>query len=247
MDRDLPGMALNLADLAALAPASERTRRLYRLARRIFAAPPWQSVQGVERQAPAPAAHRQTPPPSIAARVGQRLRWRRADPPVDAPDQQPPDARIIAALRLAQPRLTDAAFAEQIRPLVDAFAQSGGPDLSADNPLPNQPSLPDAPVGDGSLLADDEAEANLPQTTTQETSPADRRYPGYTICSTRWDQTLDAKQLYQPDDALNLQHIDETNRQQARRLALRLQRRLCAAGSSTRTRAVSTAVAWHAC
>ena len=232
--RDLPGMALNLADLAALAPANDRTRRLYRLARRMLATPPGQATQSEEQQAPAPPPApqkpRSTPPHAMATRIARRLGWYRARPPVEAPDQGPPDERIVATLRQTLNNLTDATtFAEQVRPLVEELARSAGPDPIADTQPSTQPLLPEDAEEDGNLIPDNDAEANRMAANSPEPLPADRRYAGYAIYSTLWDQTLDARQLYRPSDALNLQQIDETDQQQARRLALRLQRRLLAA------------------
>jgi len=97
-----------------------------------------------------------------------------------------------------------------------------------------EPSPDEAqPHPDDEASPDDESDAlnetASPAAGATEGPPVDRRYPGYAIFTRRWDQVLDAAQLYQPGDALNLRPIPEPDQLQARRLALRLQRRLLAA------------------
>lgn len=286
--RELPGMALNLADLEALAPAGRTAARLHRLARHgLASAPSTAEVRclqngpdilesdnavpdAAESDAVAPAtATRQTsgqtsdqagetpghPPgpswpaagdPSLATAttgaarpVGTPLLTRllgslRLRPAGQGAPPGPTEAEIVAALRQARPWLTDAAaFAAAVRPLVRALALSA--DLAAEGDRPvSGPSPPpvlglDAESDEAPPVQEAETGNDGALNGPAGTSAPDRRYPGYAIFSTRWDQTLAAAQLYQPGDALNLQALAEDDRRQARRLALRLQRRLLAA------------------
>ena len=267
--RELPGMALNLADLEALAPAGRRAARLHRLARHTLASPPVtaeavrgedeRETQGQEvadrqeqdradgipgqdfgQSRPGPgdpsepfatgnAVHLVRAP--LITRLLASVRRRPAGPG-GAPG--PTDAEIVAALRLAHLRLTDAAaFAEAVRPLVRALALSADQETAGDHPVSGSSPQPipglDAESDDASQVQDIETGNDPAPTGTNELLPADRRYPGYAIFSTRWDQTLAAAALYQPGDALHPHDLAEGERHQARRLALRLQRRLLAA------------------
>lgn len=267
--RELPGMALNLADLDAIAPAGRRAARLHRLARHTLASPPV-TAEGVRREDEREtqgqeAADRQEPdradgipghdfgrswpgpgdPPEPFATdntvhrvrvplITRLLASMRRRPAGLGGAPGPTDAKIVAALRLAQLRLTDAAaFAEAVRPLVRALALSADQETAGDHPVSGPSPQPllglDAESDDASQVQEMETGNDPAQTGADEMSPADRRYPGYAIFSTRWDQTLAAAQLYQPGDALHLHDLEEGERRQARRLALRLQRRLLAA------------------
>jgi cobaltochelatase CobT len=233
--RELPGMALNLADLDALAPAGQTAARLHRLARLSLASPPIMAAATLGEDERDTAGSDTVgklgaAPPARTPFFTRLLASVRPRPVGQGAPPGPTDAEIVAALRLARPRLTDAAaFVEAVRPLVRALALSVAGDTAGDRPVPGPAPLTvlslDAESDDASLVQEAETGNDLARTH----SAADRRYPGYAIFSTRWDQTLTAAALYQPGDALHPHDLEEGERRQARRLALRLQRRLLAA------------------
>lgn len=226
--RDLPGMALNLSDLAGLEPADRRLTGLHRLARRILAAPTAAEAE------PASGARPVASPSGGLLPLVSRW-WRRARPVTEAATG-PANAHIAQVLDQARPSLADpAAFAERVHRLVRELALAAAADpanksvATASRPQPPLPSPPrDEVPYDAAPTPDEGAETALTHAGDGATSPTDRRYPGYAIYATKWDQTLEAKQVYRPADAANLQGITETDQRQARRLALRLQRRLLA-------------------
>jgi cobaltochelatase CobT len=214
--RDLPGMALNLSEIAGLAPADPQAASLYRLARQLFAEPIASS-------------------PASDAGTDDTFAPLRGVPVARAPSE----ARIASRLGPARLSLADAAaFAERVLPLVRELALAAVGDTGNPSSAPVRPGpapLPTRPKdAEGDAMADDartppDSETETPPAGTAYGVPADRRYPGYAIYATRWDETLDAAQLYRPGDAGNLRQIPEADQRQARRLALRLQRRLLAA------------------
>lgn len=269
--RDLPGMALNLADVAPLAPTGGRATSLYGLARRVFDGPlsianPDETAAREGPESPCLNGFTEDPgrfgPEQPAVRdqtgvLGALLRRLRgglglraamdagADDRTDAPrrvrpGRAPSAARIAEHLEQARAILADAdGFAERILPLVRELTLAAADDQS---PLTaaarRQGSIsPPAMPGDAEFDPPDGAQTNPDDEAETTDTPAgavdgitpDRHYPGYATYSRRWDQLLDAAQLYQPSDALNLRQIPEPDQRQARRLALRLQRRLVAA------------------
>lgn len=237
--RDLPGMASNLSDLDSLAPAGARTARLHRLARSALTGQDpgeGDDASGVATMDIGDRAvtGRELEPatePGATGRLRTLLaRWRPRAAVAAARMAWPTDARIVRTLSQARPSLGDAAaFADQVIPLVRALALAADADghtLSATPPQPpsrqeeSQPIVNDESASEPELAAQGDPDA---------VAVDDRRYPGYMVYSTRWDQTLDAARLCRPGDTLRLQQIPASDQRVARRLALRLQRRLMTA------------------
>lgn len=236
--RDLPGMALNLSDLAGLEPTDRRAARLHRLARRILAAPLEADAEeaegdGAERSARdgrvtgLAAESPVVASPSGGLRALVRL-WQRRALPVTAEAAGPSDARIVRVLDQARSCLADAAaFAEQVFPLVRELTLAATTDATP--PRPNSPPLREETQDDGPPIPDEEVESDPAQAGDEQISPIDRRYPDYAIYSNHWDRTQAAARLCAPGDAMNPQGLDDSDRRRAYRLAQQLQRKLLTA------------------
>jgi cobaltochelatase CobT len=214
---DLPGMALNLAQLQHLQTPHEPWNAIYLIARYAFNTGDTDQI-----------GQRILDEPSQKPRSWwQRFRHT----PLAKP--RPTEAQITHTLCQAPPLLTDGLqFAHAVLPLVQALAahHAGPPAGKARAPgtphhRPNAKPQHDhhraatqpAPATDGA------ASASLKQTA------AEAAYPGYKVFSSQWDEEGPASCWFQPQDAQALHQLDTLDQGKTRQLALRLQRRLLAA------------------
>lgn len=225
--RDLPGMATNLAPRPPELPSESLSGQMYRLAMTHFASP-----QAANAETTATAAFINLPNPTpvpAQARGRWRWLWRRETVP-GQPDLPTPE-HISTELQAARRFLDDeTAFAERVRPLVEALAAAlpaGSPGSQQfDNLRVGQDSSVDpesavSPAEDGAALDSVDGSALKTELGTQSSS--------YRIFSRRWDQEVFAERLVQAGDYPGLSSLPEVDRLKARRLALELRRRLMAA------------------
>jgi cobaltochelatase CobT len=219
--RDLPGMARNLGHPEVLSPADPTMSRLYQAARRIFAG---QADTVASILTPTEQTQALTGP--RLSLFGLRWPWQKVRASLKVTPAPPSDADIAKALIAARNLLADGpAFAEALRPLVKALSDLGV------RIAPRSPTQPDDAVADADILSTEErpsAAIERPGGLIRDFTRTDA-FPGYTVFSRAWDEEHPAAHWYRPNDAAALQGLDTLDRQQVRRLAHRLQRRLLAA------------------
>lgn len=226
--RELPGMALNLtldADGAGHSGA-----RLHALARRVFAtAPGHETLVEAAHAAETPG----TPVEPGAPRSGKPPWWapwrrRAAAVPADAPGALPPDEQLRTQLQGLRPWLHDpASFLQQARPLLRRLVDAAGRPAPEAGECARAAPLRPAERGEGRPQQAPAGEQGAPLS-ARKAAPA-TRHPGYAVFSDAWDEVLPASALLAADARLHLPGLSAAERQRARRLARRLQRRLLAA------------------
>ncbi len=230
--RDLPGMASNLKPSPAGSGAANSGDRIYRLA--------MAELSGAGQRTVGETTLASTPPQRNApAQDRTRSLWQWLRRPQSGPEAPGfPDLEFISAeLREARHLVDDeAAFAERIRPLVQALA-AAGPDIppemlardqpGAENDTPARAAEPEVDDTTASDKAPDEPAA--PETST----PTESDGFVYRVFSRRWDQEIPAERLFHAGEDWDANCLPECDRRQARRLALALQRRLTAARLDT--------------
>lgn len=219
--RHLPGMARNLGHPEVLSPADPTMARLYQAARGILAG-------RVDKNAPIlNLAGKQLAPRSARFPLfGLRWPWLAAPAVRDDPAVSLSDKDIAEALTTARDLLTDGLrFAKAVHPLVQALAGPNGRDT------PGSPVAPDNAVADADSASTDEqsdAAVERPGRTNRDFTRTEA-FPDYAVFSRAWDEEHPAAHWYRPEDAAALHGLNTLDRQQVRRLAHRLQRRLLAA------------------
>jgi len=220
--RHLPGMARNLGHPEVLSPADPTMARLYQAARQIFSG---QTDTATSILMPVGKNHvRNAPRFSL---FGLRWPWLASPAGQDDPPVPVNDAQIAEALAAARSFLTDGPrFASTLHPLVRALAGLH------DHGTPGNPAKPEGDAApDSDLVSDDEhpdAMIERPGRPNREFTHTDA-FPDYAVFSRAWDEEHPASHWYRPDDAATLLGLNTLDRQQVRRLAHRLQRRLMAA------------------
>ncbi len=206
----LPGMARNLSDLEQIAPHLPLTADLYRAARDVFAGD----------------TNPQRPIFSQPAGLRQRLRaWQQyRQLALD-------DTEMLGHLRTAATHLNAPSdFARSLRPLITALSRlplaANDSAVSADSP--GSALMPDPSKVDENQPGEDQSAQPRPGEDDQEPEVL-RAFPGYAIFSTAFDQLGSARQWLQAGDEERLKMLMSPDRQQIRRIARKLQRRLQAA------------------
>lgn len=213
---ELPGIAHNLANPVATAPADKEMAALYRAARLAF--------QGL------PANHDILPasiplgaPKSLFQRTLRKV-LRQPEPAQVSPTIS--DEELKEGLRLAAHHLQDSsAFATSVAPIVQQlgmfFSQSQTPhsltiSQSVDENQDIEEDEPDA---------DELTESGL----ANELAERDDQKQHYAVFSRHWDTTQPASYWLQHSDIEALKELHQLDRRRIKQLAHRLQRRLLAA------------------
>lgn len=219
--RHLPGMARNLGHPEVLSPADPTMARLYQSARRVFAGKSDATLSILM-----PTGQNQARSAPRLSLFGLRWPWQSA--PATRENARVPvtDSDITEALTTVRNLLTDGPhFAEALHPLIKALAGLPGRDAQRS---PTQPDVAEADANSVSNEEQPDAAIERPGGPNPDFTRTDA-FPGYAVFSRAWDEEHPASHWYRPDDAAALEGLNTLDRQQVRRLAHRLQRRLLAA------------------
>lgn len=214
--RELPGIAHNLANPVATAPANNEMAALYQAARLAFQSLP------VDHDI-LPASIPLDAPPSLLKRALKQMLGQTA--PVQAPAPIN-DEEIKEGLRLAAHHLQDSsAFATYVAPMVQQlalfFTQSHAP-----RSLTIRQDVDVHHDRDEDEPHDDElAESGL----ANELAERDDQKQHYAVFSRHWDTTQPASYWLQSSDIEALKELHQLDQRRIKQLAHRLQRRLLAA------------------
>ena len=213
----LPGMASNLRQADAIAPADGAMASLYQASRAIFAG----------QHYPSPILET-TPnkPTNRLAWLTSLLPTAKADNGRHAPQAPLLDDDVVEALTRASQHLEQGhAFAETVAPIIQQIAH-----YYADTPHAQITLHGNA--RHGTEQEDPSAKlttAGQPQPADDEQAERTDRLQGYVVYSRAWDEQQPASYWYRNEDALALKQLDTPDRRRIRQLAHRLQRRLMAA------------------
>lgn len=210
---DLPGMASNLAGREYREADNDAQRRLYRVARQVFAFHP--PTEPLLVSPPKGGAH------GWSSRLVRSLISRRRDATNEPSDQDPAERQLLSALQAAAEHLDDSqGFTDG---LVELIAQ-----LAAYYPF--ETASEGEPDGsDGGDQEGEQGEERAGATLSEELAARDDRRQGYAVFSRQWDQEHPASRWATAEDARALRLLSTLDRRRVRQLAHRLQRKLMAA------------------
>lgn len=215
--QELPGMAHNLAQPTATAPANEEMAALYRAARFAF--------QGL----PQPDKILSSSPMNQSSKgllkrtLGQLLGHQS---PASQPSHSLTDNQLQASLLEAAHHLEDSVtFAQVVAPLVEQLTHFYPSNQTSHPRVESSIELEDDEVEE-----DESARETLPQSgLTEELAERDDRKQQYAVFSRAWDETQPASYWLQRTDTEALKQLHQLDQRRVKQLAHRLQRRLLAA------------------
>lgn len=214
--QELPGIAHNLAQPTATAPANEEMAALYRAARLAF--------QGLPQPEEILSSPPHLPQKSFFKRSLGKLLGHQASAPQPIPTLS--DVQLKETLQEAARHLEDSsAFAVVVAPMVEQLA------LFYEPSQPSRPQMENSVELEGDEAEEDEsAREELTQSgLTEELAERDDQKQQYAVFSRAWDETQPASYWLQRTDIEALKQLHQLDRRRVKQLAHRLQRRLLAA------------------
>lgn len=215
--QELPGIARNLAQPTATAPANKEMAALYRAARFTFqglpqpdkilsSSPITQSSKGLLKRA-------------LGQLLGQQS-------PAPQPSHSLTDNQLQSSLLEATHHLEDSAvFAEIVAPLVKQLVHFYDPNQTSHPRIETSVALEDDDVEEDES---DQADSTQPGL-TEELAERDDQKQHYAVFSRAWDETQPASYWLQRTDTEALKQLHQLDQRRVKQLAHRLQRRLLAA------------------
>lgn len=215
--QELPGIAHNLANPAATAPANEEMAALYQAARLTFQGLP------LPDKILAPSQPNLSRKDLLKRALGQLLSQQTA---ASQPVSMVNDDQLKDALRLATAHLHDSsAFATSLTPIVIQFARFYEASETAQARTENSVSLEDEDKDEAESGNEEAIETGL----AEELAERDDQKQRYAVFSRHWDITKPASYWLQHTDTEAFKQLHQLNQRRIKQLAHRLQRRLLAA------------------
>ncbi|RUR35555.1 hypothetical protein ELY25_16320 [Vreelandella populi] len=215
--QELPGIAHNLANPTATAPANKEMAALYQAARLAF-----QGLPLPDKILPSPLAQ---PSKGLLKRALGQLLGQQTRGPQPAPTFH--EDQLHEVLQEATHHLEDSSsFAEAVAQLVEQLACFYDPGQTPHQQIENSVE----PEENGEVEEDESAheDPTLPGL-TEELADRDDQKQQYCVFSRAWDETQPASYWLQHTDTEALKQLHQLDRRRVKQLARRLQRRLLAA------------------
>ncbi|WP_167408811.1 cobaltochelatase CobT-related protein [Vreelandella sulfidaeris] len=215
--QELPGMAHNLAQPTATAPANKEMAALYRAARFAFQGLP--QPDKILSSSPINQSSKGLLKRTLGQLLGQQS-------PASQPSHSLTDNQLQASLLEAAHHLEDSvAFAQVVAPLVEQLSHFYPSNQTSHPRVESSIELEDDEVEE-----DESARETLPQPgLTEELAERDDQKQQYAVFSRAWDETQPASYWLQRTDTEALKQLHQLDKRRVKQLAHRLQRRLLAA------------------
>jgi cobaltochelatase CobT len=215
--QELPGIANNLSNPSATAPATKEMAALYRAARFAFQGLP--QPDKILSSSPIGQSSKGLLKRTLGQLLGQQS-------PVSQISHSLTDNQLQASLLEAAHHLEDSvAFAQVVAPLVEQLTHFYPSHQTSHPRVESSIKLEDDEVEE-----DESARETLPQSgLSEELAERDDQKQQYAVFSRAWDETQPASYWLQRTDTEALKQLHQLDQRRVKQLAYRLQRRLLAA------------------